>query len=62
MDTLTLKRHNFFQNQKTKVAHSLLPSPLLFKLQQKVLKFNDICVLWNSQKTDLVTNLLNLEN
>ena len=68
---LFIKMHGHFdfktswflsKSKNRKVAHSLLPSPLLFKLQQKVLKFNDICVRWNSQKTDLVTNLLNLEN
>ena len=45
--TLTLKRHNSF---------------LIFKLQEEVLKFNDICVSWSSPKTELETNFLNLEN
>ena len=36
--------------------------PLIFKLQQEVRKFNDICVSWSSPKIDLVTNFLNLEN
>ena len=36
--------------------------PLTNKLQQKVLKFNDICVIWSSTKTDLEANFLNLEN
>ena len=48
------------------VPRSPFPAPLFkdsrFKLQQKVLKFNDICVSWSSPKTDLVTNFLNLEN
>ena len=35
---------------------------LIFKLQQEVLKFNEICVSWSSSKTDLVRNFLNLEN
>ena len=48
MDSLTLKR--------------FAPRPLIFKLQQEVLKFNDICVSWSSPKTDLETNFLNLEN
>ena len=33
-----------------------------FKLQQDFLKFSDICVSWNSPKTDLETNILNLKN
>ena len=36
--------------------------PLIFRLQQEVLKFNDICVSWSSPKTNLVTNFLSLEN
>ena len=32
--------------------------PLIFKLQQEVLKFSDICVSWSSPKTDLETNFL----
>ena len=44
MDYLTLKRHNFFQNQNNrKAAHSFASRPLIFKLQQEVLKLNDIC-------------------
>ena len=42
--------------------HIFVPRPLIFKLQQEVLKFDDICVSWSSPKTDLETNLLNLEN
>ena len=54
------KRHNSFQNQNNrKVTHSFA---LIFKLQQEVLKFNDICLSWSSQKTNLETNLLNLKN
>ena len=63
MDSLTLKRHNSFQNQNNKNAtHSFALSPLIFKLQQEVLKFNDIYLSWSSPKTDLETNILNLEN
>ena len=62
MDSLTLK-HNYFQNENNrKATHSFAPRPLIFKLQQEVLKFNDICVSLNSPKTDLVINFLNLEN
>ena len=62
MDSLTLK-HNYFQNENNrKATHSFAPRPLIFKLQQEVLKFNDICVSWSSSKTDLVTSFLNLEN
>ena len=63
MDSLTLKLHNAFQNSNNgKVTHSFAPRPLIFKLQQEVLKFDDICVNWSSPKTDLETNFLNLEN
>ena len=63
MDSLTLKRHNFLQNKnKGKATHSFASRRLIFKLQQEVLKFNDMCVSWNSTKTDLVTNILNPEN
>ena len=64
MDSLTLKCHNFFQNENNgKATHSFAPRPLIFKLQHKgFLKFNDICVSWSSPKTDLVTNFLNLKN
>ena len=62
MDSLTLK-HNYFQNENNrKATHSFAPRPLIFKLQQEVLKFNDICVSWSSQKSDLETNFLNSEN
>ena len=63
MHTLTLKRHNFFQNQNNrKTTNSFAPRPLIFKLQKEVLKFNGICVSWSSPKTDLVTNFLYPEN
>ena len=43
MDFLTLKRHNSFQNENNrKATQHFAPGPLLFKLQQEVLKFNDI--------------------
>ena len=50
---LNLKRHNSFQNQDNrKSTHSFAPRPLIFKLQQEVLKFIDICVScsWPSDK------------
>ena len=63
MDSLTLKCHNSWQNQNNRKArHSFAPRPLIFKLQQEVLKFNDIYMSWSSRKTDLETNFLNLEN
>ena len=63
MDSLTLKRHNSFQNKNNrKVTHVFTPRPLFFKLQQEALKFNDICMSWSSPKTDLMTNFLNLKN
>ena len=63
MDSLTLKRDNSFQNENNRKAiHRFAPRPLIFKLQQAVLKFNDIYVSWSSLKTDLVTSFLNVEN
>ena len=45
MDSLTLKRHKSFQNENNrKPTHSFAPRLLIFKLQQEVLKFNEICV------------------
>ena len=36
MDTLTLKRHNSFQNQNDrKTSQSFAPRPLIFKLHQE---------------------------
>ena len=59
----TLKRHNSFQNQNNKKAtDSVASRPLIFKLQQEVWKFNEICISRRSPKTDLTTNFLNLEN
>ena len=47
MDSWTLKCHNSFQNKNNrKATHSFALRPLIFKLQQKVLKFNDIFVSW----------------
>ena len=44
---MTLKRYNSFQNQNDKKAtDSFAPRPLVFKLQQEVLKINDICVTY----------------
>ena len=55
--------YNSFKNQNnTKGTHKFAPRPLIFMLQQEVLKFNNIYVSWSSPKTDLVTNFSNLEN
>ena len=63
MNSLTLKRHNSFQNYNNrKATDSFALRPLTFKLQQEALKFSDICLSWSSPKTELVTNFLNLEN
>ena len=63
MDSLTLKCHNSFQNLNDRRAkHSFVPRSLTFKLQQDVLKFNDICASWSSPETEQGTNILNLEN
>ena len=45
-----------------KATRSFAPRRLIFRLQQEVLKFNDICVSWSSPKTDGVKNFLNPEN
>ena len=29
-------------------SHAVLPPDVIFKLQQEVLKLNDICVIWSS--------------
>ena len=51
MDSLTLKSHKSFQNQNDrKATHSFAPRRLIFKLQQELLKFTDICVSWTSPK------------
>ena len=51
MDSLTLKRHSSFQTKNNrKATHSIAPRPLIFKLQQEVLKFKDIFVSWSSPK------------
>ena len=63
MDSLTLECHNSFQNENNrKDIHTFASRPLIFKLQEEVLKTNEICVSWSSPKTDLDTNLLNLQN
>ena len=63
MASLTLNRHNSFQNKNNrKATDSFAPRPLIFKLQQEVLKFNDIWVSWSSPKTDLETNFVDVEN
>ena len=41
MDSLTLKGHNFFQNQNNSEAtHGFASRPVIFMLQQEVWKFN----------------------
>ena len=63
MDSLTLKRHDSFQNQNNRKATQTFASrPLIFKLQQNFLKFNNVCMIWISPITDLVKNILNLED
>ena len=62
-DSLALKRSNSFQNQNgRKATHSFIPRRPSFKLQQDV--WNLMISVWvgTPPKTDLVTNLLNLEN
>ena len=63
MDSLTLNRNNSSQNKNNrKATHNFAPRPLIFKLQKEVLKSNDICVSWSSQKTDQEVNFSNLEH
>ena len=51
MDSLTLKRHNSFQDENNrKATHSFASRPLIFKLQQDGLKFNETCVSWSSPR------------
>ena len=46
-----LKRHNSVQNEnKRKAFHTFADRPLIFKLQQKRLKFNEICMSWSTPK------------
>ena len=62
MQVLTLKRHIPFKMKIIENPHILLLlRPLIFKLQQEVFKFNDICVSWNSSKIDAETNFFNLQ-
>ena len=46
----------------SKATNSFALRPLIFKLQQEVWKFNDICVSWSTSKTYPYKNFLNLEN
>ena len=58
-DSLNLERHNSLQNlNNRKATHSFTSSSLIFKLQQEVWKFHDICVSWGVLKTEPETNLL----
>ena len=41
-----------------KTEHSFSAGPVICKLQQEVLKFNDICLSWSLPKTDLEINFL----
>ena len=63
INSLTLKHHNSFRNwNKRKTRYNFATRPLIFKLQEEVLEFDDICVSCSSPKTELETNFLNLEN
>ena len=54
MDSLLLKRLIPLKIIIIEKPQRVLLPDLIFKLQQKVLKFNDICMSWSSPKTDLV--------
>ena len=60
MDSLTLKVYSSFQNENDrKYTHTvLLPNGLINNLQQEVLNINDICMIWSSTNTDLVTSFI----
>ena len=64
MDSLTLKRLNYFQNKNnTKANHGFTPRTLIFKLEKEVFKFNNICVSGTSPRTDdLERHIFNLGN
>ena len=45
MVSVTLKRYNSFKKKNKQNSHdSFAPGPLIFKLQQDVWKFKDLCV------------------
>ena len=48
------KCHNFQNENNGKATHSFAQKPLIFKLQQEVLKSNKIFVSWRSPKTVMV--------
>ena len=53
MERLTVKRHNSFQKlNNTKTTLTFVPRYLMIELQQEVLKFNDVCLIWTLPKTD----------
>ena len=54
MNSLSLKRLIPLKIIIIEKPQRVLLPDLIFKLQQKVLKFNDICMSWSSPKTDLV--------
>ena len=51
-----------FKIKITEKPHSFACRPLIFKLQQEVLKSDNICVGWSSPKTELVKKFLNSKN
>ena len=60
---MTLKRHNFFQNENSgKAKRFFAVCYLIFKLSQELLKFSETCMSWNFQKNSWMINILNLEN
>ena len=54
MDSLLFKRLILLKIIIIEKPQRVLLPDLIFKLQEKVLKFNDICMSWSSPKTDLV--------
>ena len=61
-DSLSLTRHNLFQNEKNrKATHNFASRSLIFKLQWEVLKFKGIFLSWSFLKLTLAINFLKLE-
>ena len=59
MNPLTVKRHNSFQSENNgKAAHNFALRSLIFKLQQEVLEFKDICMKWSCENRTVESVLI----
>ena len=53
----------YVENETEKITTQFFSqASLIFKLQQEVIKVNDMCMPWSLPETDPETNFLNLEN